>query len=522
VLLELHVAGLGVIDDCRISLSEGLTALTGETGAGKTLLVDALGLVLGGRPRRGLVPPGRTALVEAVFVDDDGAEVILAREIPADGRAKAWIDGRMASAAALEERAAGLCDIYGQHEHQSLLGSGAPRRALDAFGSISTLALRDQRSLCRSLAEERAVLGGDPEAVQREIALLEHQVAEIDAAHIAREDEIDRLLETAQLLESAGLLRREIERGLDALDADGGGPRDTLSALAKLVGSYPELGELHGSLREGEAILAELSGALRRAGEQVEEDPERLDEVNGRIRELTQISRRYGPLLADVVERRALFARQLAELQAGAERRDTLATRIAEAQGRLIEIELAVGEARRQSAPAMAEAIEGHLAKLALERATVEVAVGGVAGDDVELRFSANPGLAPQGVAKVASGGELARLMLAIRLTMPAGPTTMVFDEVDAGIGGATARTLAAALREVAEERQVLVVTHLAQVAAVADRQIGVSKLQGSETTAASVRALEGEARIEEVARMLSGQPDSESARRHAAELLSG
>lgn len=520
MLVELHVAGLGVIDDARISFTDGLTALTGETGAGKTLLVDALELVLGGRVRRGLVGQTRTALVEAVFVDDAGSELIVARELPVDGRARAFIDGRMASAAALEEATAGLCDIYGQHEHQSLLGASAPRRSLDAFGGISTDGLRGARRTLRELEAEREELGGTPEEVAREMALLEHQVAEIDRVGIDDPLETERLLETAQLLESAGSLRAAIERAHESLAGEAVGPRDELAALAAVVAEFGELRELTDALRSAEAALTEVAAALRDAADQVEEDPKRLAEVNERLSLLTTLSRRYGPSLAEVASRRDAMAAELEQLREASARRESLEERLEAAADALAREEAMVLAARRAAAPPMATAIGGQLDRLALERAVVELTVAGPGGDDVELLFSANPGIAPHPVAKVASGGELARLMLAIRLTLPGGPATMVFDEVDAGIGGATARSLASALRELADQRQVLVVTHLAQIAAVADRQIGVTKQADLLSTSASVEVLEGTAREAEIARMLSGQPDSEAALKHAAELL--
>ena len=519
MLVELHVAGLGVIGDTRLQFSSGLTALTGETGAGKTLLVDALDLVLGGRPRRGLVPEGTTALIEAVFATDEG-EVILAREIPADGRARAWFDGRMASAAALEERAANLCDIYGQHEHQQLLTTGSVRRALDLFGKIDVTELNSARKMVRALEEERQVLGGDQSEVEREIALLEHQINELDRADLSDPEEIAQLLDETKMLEDAGSLRRDLERGLESLDGDSSGPRDELARLAKILDGYGGLSEVREALVSAEVMLEELASSLRRTIETVEEDPDRLTELNGRLHVLHDLCRRFGPSLHDVLNRREGMAEELASLKAGEERRRTLDARIASASALLEAAEAKCESARRNAAPLMAAEIEKRLSALALDRAVVEISVSGPAGDSIELLFSANPGIAPHPVAKVASGGELARLMLAIRLTMPGGPPTVVFDEVDAGIGGATAVTLADALRDVAQDRQVLVVTHLAQIAAVANEHVAVVKVPGDTSTAASASLLRGDERISEIARMLSGQPGSQTARQHAAELL--
>ncbi len=520
VLVELHVAGLGVIDESRVVFGEGLTALTGETGAGKTLLVDALDLVLGGKPRRGLIRNGQTALIEAVFVDEDGQEVILGREIPSEGRARAWIDGRLASASALEERASGLCDIHGQHEHQSLLGSGAVRKALDTFAEIDVSSLREARAVVRSLDAEGASFGGDAMDVAREIALLEHQLAEIDSAGVKLPGELDQLLEQVRTLEGAGELRRELERGLDVLENEGSGPHDQLAEVRKAIEGYAALRDVAQSILGAEVALEELATELRHAAERIEEDPARLAEANERLGVLHQLCRRYGPSISDVLERREGFVEELVRLRESEALRESFDARYRVALERRDDEERTVEGLRQSAAPQMVEVLKEKLARLALERSSIEISLSGPAGDDVELLFSANPGLAPQPVARVASGGELARLMLAIRLIMPGGPSTMVFDEVDAGVGGATAVTLAEALRDVSHDRQVLVVTHLAQVAAVADHQIGVVKQPGHDSTSATALMITGEDRVSEIARMLSGQPESETARRHAEELL--
>ena len=520
MLLELHVAGLGVIEDSRISFRNGLTALTGETGAGKTLLVDALNLVLGGKPQRGLVPPDRTAFVEAVFLDDTGTELILAREIPTDGRSRAWIDGRMASASALEERARGLCDIYGQHEHQSLLRGGAVRHALDIFGDIDTTELVASRRELRELLNEQRLLGGDQEMINREIDLLRHQISEIEAADIKGPSEIDELLNEIKLLENASHLRFALERGLSALDGEEVRPRDALAELAQTLQSHTSLQDVHESLIHAQLVLEELASLLRRTAEVVEEDPVRLSELNERLSLLHDLCRRFGPSLLDVENRLRSFRESLATLVESQDRRASLTQRLQAATARVAEAEERTGEARRKAAVVMTTDLQNRLASLALERAVVVLELNGPGGDDVQLLFSANPGLSPQPVGKVASGGELARLMLALRLVLPDGPRTMIFDEVDAGIGGATAITLASALRDVAQDRQVLVVTHLAQVAAAADHHVVVTKAAEELFTKATAHEIDGPERISEIARMLSGHPDSPTARSHAAELL--
>ncbi len=518
MLLELHVAGLGVIDDAHLLFSEGLTALTGETGAGKTLLVDALNLVMGGKPKRSLLVDGRAAFIEARFVNDEGQEVILARELPIDGRSRAWVDGRMASVAVLQEQAQGLCDIHGQHEHQSLLKSGAFRHALDAFGGISTRALSEARKLVKELESERETLGGTPEEIERERALLEYQLDEITQAGISTVDEIDTLIASVKMLEGATTLKVTLSKGIDALDDDGGtGPREVVGHLRQELSTYDSFSDLVESLQQAEIVLGDLVSQLRDAYERVDVDPERLAESNERLSTLHRLARRYGPTLSEVLEKQESFSRSLEALHQAESSRQSIETRLTAARAALSLEARNVESERQVAAPKMEKVLHEQLRQLALERALVQIVVK---GDEVDLLFSANPGLAPASVKDAASGGELARLMLAIRLALPGGPPTMVFDEVDAGIGGTTARTLAGALHEVADRRQVLVVTHLAQVAAVADHQISVAKETARGSASAVASEINGEFRVKEIARMLSGQPDSESALTHARELL--
>lgn len=518
MLHELHVAGLGVIDDSIVTFGPGLTALTGETGAGKTLLVDALALVLGGRPQRGLVPAERTAIIEARFSDRHGTLVELAREIPADGRARAWIDGHPTTVAGLAEVAGGLCDIHGQHDHQTLLAPGTFRSALDAFGRIDLGALEHARSARRALEAEQRSLGGDPTAVDREIALLEHQERELATAGLSDATELDRLLDEARVLASGTELIAALSRAREALERDEG-PRDEIATLRHVLEEIGVLEDLVVTLRTSESMLDELSSQIRASTESIHVDPARLDEVNERLRVLHDLCRRYGPSLDDVIDRHRTIRLELTSLTEAAGARASLEERRRSVLAELAAAEQSVEEQRQRFAPIMAERLRERLATLALERATVIIDVTGPAGDETQLLFSANPSLPVAPVGRVASGGELARLMLAIRLILPGGPPTMVFDEVDAGIGGSTAVTLAGALHGVAADRQVLVVTHLAQVAARADQQISVVKANDASGLALAA-VLDKESRVVEIARMLSGDPCDETALRHAAELL--
>jgi DNA repair protein RecN (Recombination protein N) len=478
MLSELAVENLGVIDRLQLVLGPGMTALTGETGAGKTLLVEAVDLLVGGRADPVLVgPAGDEAVVEGRFELGGDEEIVLRRVIPSDGRSRAYVDGRLATATALSEAGRLLVDLHGQHAHQSLLQGASQRAALDRFGDVDLSELEAARAELREVEAALAALGGDDRARARELDLLRFQVSEIDAAGITGPDE-DELLEA------------EGDRLGDAV-----AHREAAESAAELL-----LGEnaARDSVAAAGAALADRSP----------------------FKELAELRRKYGDTLAEVLAFRDETAARLAELESHEERAAELDRRRAEAETALAAAAAEVGRARRRAAPGLADAAVARLRELAMPNAQLEIEVGPDPGDEVTILFSANPGSSPQPLAKVASGGELARTMLALRLVTTEAPPTLVFDEVDAGIGGTTALSLAKALAELGADHQVLVVTHLPQVAAFADAQVTIEKQVAEGSTATTARPVAGDERVVELSRMLSGQPDSATARQHAGELL--
>jgi DNA repair protein RecN (Recombination protein N) len=526
VLVELRVKDLGVIDEATLDLGPGMTALTGETGAGKTLLVEALELLVGGRADPVLVRPGADqALVEGRFVVDD-EEIILARAIARQGRSRAWIDGRMAPVSALAEAGARLVDLHGQHAHQSLLDPALQRRSLDLFSAIDLAPLTEARAELRGLTVELDALGGDERARAREIDLLRHQRDEIEAAALGDLDEEAVLEAEEERLAEADAHRQAAAVALAALDTDagargGGGALDLIgTALGALSGRAP-LAPLTARLAAIQADTADVATELRQVVETWEADPERLAEVRARRQLLRELSRKYGDGIAGILAYGHEIRARVADLESVDERAADLQNRIAAAEVHLAAVEADVGAARRRGAPKLGRAVEKRLQTLAMAKARLEVTVGERdPGEDVSFLLGANPGEAVLPLAKVASGGELARAMLALRLVLTDAPPTIVFDEVDAGIGGEAALTVGRALAEVATRHQVLVVTHLAQVAASATEQFAVRKQEAGGRTVAVTVALDPDARVVELARMLSGQPESATARRHAQELL--
>ena len=533
MLTELHIEHLGVIERLDLRFGPGLTAVTGETGAGKTMLVEALELLVGGRADASMVRPGAAeARVDGRFdvgdERDHRDDLVITRVVPVEGRSRAYIDGRPVTAAALAEITAGVVDLHGQHAHQTLLGVAAQREALDRFGAIDLHPLRAARARVTELDAELATLGGDERERAREIDLLRFQVDEITAADLADPDE-ERALEGEEDALADAVGHRDAGAEAHAILADDGGARDALAAaVASIAGRSP----YRDAADRAAAVLVELDdviGEVRRVAEAIDEDPARLAEVRQRRQLLRDLCRKYGDDIGDVIGFGAAAARRLAELEGFEERAAALESARGDAIVAVRAAAGAVGAARRAAAPRLAAAVTDRLRVLAMPHADIAIDVGDDSDDDpgdrVEFLLAANPGAPLLPLSRVASGGELARAMLAMRmvLTDEAGPratATLVFDEVDAGIGGTAATAVGVALAEVAQTHQVLVVTHLAQVAAQATTQVAVTKHVAGSVTTATAAELDGDDRVAEVARMLSGATAGAAARRHALELL--
>jgi DNA repair protein RecN (Recombination protein N) len=536
VLLELAVRDLGVIPELRLVLGPGMTAVTGETGAGKTMVVDAIELLVGGRADPMLVRTGASeAWVEGRFVrpgDPAGGgepgEVVLSRAIPRNGRSRAYIDGRLATAGELAAVGAALVDLHGQHAHQSLLHPAAQRESLDRFGGVDLDPLRAARYDVALVVDELTALGGDERARARELDLVRYQVGEIDGAALEGPDEDERLEAEEDLLADAAAHRAAASGALAALSGDGNGASDGAASASDAVGAAVAAVAGRAPFRDAEARLralaaelTDVAAELRAAGESIDEDPARLDVVRERRQLLHDLRRKYGDTLADVLSEGERLRARLAQLEDHDRRAAELDAALIEARKVEAAAAAVVAASRREAAPALAQRIQTNLADLAMSKAQVAIEVrGDDPGDDVEVLLAANPGTPPLPLAKVASGGELARTMLALRLVLTGAPPTLVFDEVDAGIGGTAALAVGRSLARLAGKHQVLVVTHLPQVAAYADEQVQVAKQSDDAATVSQARVLDRPERVVELSRMLSGQPDSDAARTHAAELL--
>jgi DNA repair protein RecN (Recombination protein N) len=449
---------------------------------------------------------------------------VLARVVPAEGRSRAYVDGRLAPVSALAEHGAALVDLHGQHAHQSLLAPATQREALDRFAGVDLERLRAARRRVADVDAALASLGGDPRARARALDLLRHQVAELERARLEDPDEDQALEAEEDELADAVAHQAAAATSHAALTTDGGASDAVATALAAVAGRRP-FASVEERLRSLAAELDDVAADARAVGEAIADDPERIELVRQRRALLHDLRRKYGDTLEEVIAFARRAGEELAELESHDERAGALDAERAAALAELASAAAEVGAARRGGAAAMGSAVEAVLRQLAMPRAVVEVEVGSVdPGDDVRLLLGANPGERTAPLSKVASGGELARAMLALRLVLldraGEGSRSLVFDEVDAGIGGEAALAVGRSLAALGARHQVLVVTHLPQVAAFADAQVQVSKDVVDDRTVAAVRRLDDRDRVVELSRMLSGQPESAAARGHAEELL--
>jgi DNA repair protein RecN (Recombination protein N) len=554
VLLELRVENLLLIEAAQLRLAPGLNVLTGETGAGKTVLAHALDLLLGGRARTGIVRPGAgEAYVEGVFdlpdplprelgerLPEDAEEIVLARRVGADGRTRAYLNGRTTTVGELHDLGATLVSFYGQHEHRKLTIAGAQLRLLDDLcGSEQAARLRacaeafSETARLRERLESLRQLDG---ARERELELLEYELAEIDAA-APEPAEHEALFQARERLRSMDALCSAAGAGADALVPEGPeapGVAPLLAAAAvrldAVAGVDPRLDALaervHALTIESQDLASELRDyGEGSAGGQLGEELT-LDGVEGRLAVLERLLRKHGGSVETVLEY-AERARARREELTGAELAlREITERLTEADARLQEHVLALRAARAAAAPGLEQAVREQLASLAMASASFQVELseretGPSGGDAAEFVIAPNPGVPAGPLREVASGGELSRVMLAIMnvASAPSPQHTLVFDEVDAGIGGHTARAVGARLRELGEARQVLCITHLPQIASLGDRHFSIVKETAEGHTSATVIELAEREVVSELVRMLGADDGDAVARRHARDL---
>ena len=549
MLEELRVENLLLIERAELRLGPGLNVLTGETGAGKTVLAHALDLLLGGKPRAGIVRPGAPeAYVEGVFELPDGLRaalgdrlaagaeaLVLARRVSAEGRTRAYVGGRAAAAGDLQEIGGALLSFYGQHEHRRLTLASSQLEILDGFCGPGQAARRAAFAAAhareRALQGELATLRERAGARDRELDLLEWELQEIDSAGVSEAEETELAGERERLRHLDGL-RLACAGGLEALaPEDGGGAAAAVAGAARALeatrGIDPALDALAERV-DGLALEAEdLAGELRRYGEGIEAPPGRLDEVEERLALFERLKRKHGGSIAAVLAHAEACRARRDELAGAEEALAGTEAELSAARAELAERAEALRTARAAAAAGLEAAVADVLAELAMEGARFTVRLAQRAeyttsgGDDVEFLLAPNPGVPAAPLRDTASGGELSRVMLALMsVAAEAGPGTLVFDEVDAGIGGQTARAVGAQLRALAAGRQVVCITHLPQIASLADRHFTIVKDTAADPARATVTRLERGAVVGELARMLGADSADTAARRHAKELL--
>ena len=549
MLLRLAIRDFAIVDGLELEFRPGFTALTGETGAGKSILIDALALTLGERADATAVRAGcERADVTAEFAIEDNAalqtwlgeqelqgdpgQLVLRRIAERSGRSRALINGHAATLAQLREAGESLVDIHGQHAHQSLLRPEAQRNILDAQAGTTVLAseLAEAHRAWRRIAQARAAHDKNAQALNAEREQLLWQVEELRRIAPVQGEwdcvqvEQSRLAHAASLIEGANA-------AVDTLSESEGSAGSALAAatsrLRGLVGFDPALEDIIALLDAAESQLNEAVSRLRQYAERVDLDPRRLQELEARVDALHGAARKFRVRPEALPETLAKASARLAELeQAGDLEAIAVQEQLALSRYRELARDLSAG--RRKGAAKLGKEVTTAMKELAMTGARFEIALrpvpdGSVGGDEqVDFLVAANQGSELQPLSKVASGGELSRISLAIQVitSKAAAVDTLIFDEVDSGIGGAVAEVVGRKLRALGERRQVLCVTHLGQVAAQAGEQWSVSKLSQNGQVRSIVEALDGKARVEEIARMIGGVEITAATRRHATELL--
>lgn len=539
MLRLLRIRNLAVIEAVEVEFESGFNVLTGETGAGKSILVEAVGLLLGGRASADLVRTGESqATIEALFEVDD-REIIVRRELSSQGRSRSFINGALATAAALRDLSARLVELHGQHEHQALLDPHTHLPLLDAHAGLDQPVrnVADAWVAVRTLREQLERSRMDSREKAARLDLIAFQLGDIEkAAPAAHED--DTLAATRQVLASAERVQRLCEESYAALyESDG-------AALAALGGVWKRVGELaaidprfvpYVEAREGiKGQLEDLAFFLRSYADGIDASPGRLQEVEDRLALLERLKRKYGPTLDDVIERGRALGRERDLLTGVSGRAEDLETSLAAASETFLTAARDLSRRRRDAAGRFARTLEGLVAELAMERTRFEVRLNereldpadwserGI--DRGEFFLSPNPGEDLRPLARIVSGGELSRVMLALK-TLAAGDgggKTLIFDEVDAGIGGRVADVVGSRLQSLGSRFQVLCITHLPQIAARASTHFRIEKEVRGGRTVTSVQPLTESDRVDELARMIGGAVVTEPVRSTAREMIAG
>ncbi len=552
MLRYLRISHLAVLDSVEVEFDPGLNILTGETGAGKSILVEAVGLLLGGRASGDLVRTGEEqATIEAIF-ENAGEELLVRREITAQGRSRAFINGTLATAGALKDLSVRLIELHGQHEHQTLLDPSTHLDVIDAFGGLDRMAAEASSAFdaMRDRGDELRQLRAAAENRDSRLEFITFQLAELDRAGVKAGEpgEDVELAALRQVLANAERVERLCMESYTALyerdDAILAGLGQVWRRVAELAALDPGFGPYLESRDGIKSQLEDLAGFLRQYASGIEASPARLQQVEERLALLERLKRKHGPTLADVVARRESLARERSDLARGDDRIAELDREFASARVRYVSAAEHLSTARRRHAGTFAAGVVDTLQDLAMGQTRFDVRFGPPLPeaewtprgfDAAEFFVSPNPGEDLRPLVRIVSGGELSRMMLAIKTLTAASrhgysdatdrPASaaapgLIFDEVDAGIGGRVADVVGRKLRTLGSAFQVLCITHLPQIAAYADTQFRIEKRVEGGRTRTQVQRLDSAGRVDELARMLGGEAISDGLRRSAREML--
>lgn len=554
MLAELHIKNLAIIDELRISFSPGLNILTGETGVGKSIIVNAIQLLLGGRPQQEMVRSGEEeGMVEALFdlaaspalseglrgKGIEGEELVLKRLITSRGKSRAYINGELATIQMLSSVAEEVISIYGQHHAQILRRPERHLDLLDEFGGLLPLREEYQRTL-RELREVSArirEIEADRERRERERELFVFQLKELKAAHL-KEGEEEELREKRSVLRNLQRIMEGARRAEEGLYSGEGSAAERLTEVAEEMGRLseldPSLSPLKGSVEGALLEVEEAARELRRYLEGLDHDPSALEEVEGRLDELGRLKKKYRvQTVGELIAYRDRIERELEGSLGSEEELSSLRKRKEELEGRLRGIAEELSLRRRETADRLREEMERELSTLGMSKSrflvlfqevspTEDIPFGARGAEEGEFLLSANPGEEPKPLANIASGGELSRIMLALKrvITKERKGQTLIFDEVDAGIGGRTAEVVGRKLKELSRFHQVICVTHLPQIASYGDLHLRVEKGEVGGRTVTSVRPLTEEERVEELSRLVGGTKVTAATLEHVRQMV--
>jgi DNA repair protein RecN (Recombination protein N) len=551
MLLELRIENLLLIERAELRLGPGLNAITGETGAGKTILARSFDLLMGGKARPQIVRPGAPeTYVEGVFELPDGlledpelaerlpegnTELVIGRRVSASGRTSAFLAGRSATVADLQVLGSRLLAFYGQHEHRRLTLAGAQLETLDGFAGDGHLervrAYREAHAEVLRLERELARIREREGARERDLDILRYELQEIEAAKPDPAEEAD-LLPERERLRHAEALRGAAAEAIAALSGEDAGASEAVgtaeAALVAQSGVDRELDRLGESARGLRVELQELAGELRGYAEAIETEPGALEQVEERLAVLERLKRKHGGTIESVLEHAEHCRREIEGIEGAGERTDELEPELTAALTKRTDLAAQLSEVRAKSARRLEKRVGAELEQLAMDGARLEVALephpdgfGATGQERVIFRVATNPGMPVAPLREAASGGELSRVMLALAgQAARASGATYVFDEIDAGVGGSTARAVGERLRALGEERQVLCITHLPQVASLAQTHFRIEKSVSRGQATATVERVDGDELVAEIVRMLGGSDGDEAADRHARQLL--